>query len=85
MSANDLYNDGFDAGRRDARRELKPFAEAVRDAVYMFEQIAAARQLPATAQATQQYVAMGKQLRRLLDLSGLDPVELSGLKQEGEQ
>jgi hypothetical protein len=40
----------------------------------MFEDIANARQLPPTAQAVQQYVAMGKQLRRLLDLSGLNPL-----------
>jgi len=71
MSANEMFTDGFEAGRRDARRELKPLVEAVWDAVLMFEDIRKARELPPMAQATAQYIAMGNQLRRLLDLSGL--------------
>jgi hypothetical protein len=67
----DAYEQHWDASRRAARQELKPLVEAVWDAVLMFEDIRKARELPATAQAVQQYVAMGNQLRRLLDLSGL--------------
>ena len=66
-----LYDDGFDDGRKAARRELKPLVEAINDAVFMFEDIKKARELPAFGNAQAQYVAMGNQLRRLLDLSGL--------------
>lgn len=65
------YDEAFDAGRRQARRELKPLVEAISDAVFMFEDIKKARELPAFGNAQAQYVAMGNQLRRLLDLSGL--------------
>jgi hypothetical protein len=65
------YEDGCDDGRKHARRELKPLIEAVQDAIFMFEDIAKARELPAYGNVVAQYVAMGNQLRRLLDLSGL--------------
>jgi hypothetical protein len=68
---SDLYDDAYDAGARAALKKLAPLADAIHDTILMFEDIANARQLPPTAQAVQQYVAMGKQLRRLLDLSGL--------------
>lgn len=68
---SDMYDEGFKDGERAARRELKPLAEAIADAVLMFQDIERARALPPTAQALQQYVAMGKQLQRLLQLSGL--------------
>jgi hypothetical protein len=71
MSANEMYTDGYDAGHRAAIKGLAPLAAAVRDALLMFKDIEKARQLPATAQAIQQYVAMGRQLERLLALSEL--------------
>jgi hypothetical protein len=67
----DAYEEHWHDSRRAARKELKPLIEAVWDAVLMFEDIKKARELPATAQAVQQYVAMGNQLRRLLDITGL--------------
>ena len=71
MSTQEMYSDGWDAGKRAAITQLAPLAEAVRDALLMFKDIEKARQLPATAQAIQQYVAMGRQLERLLALSEL--------------
>jgi len=65
------YDEEFEAGKRAAARELQPLVDAITDAIFMFNDIAKARQLPATAQAVQQYVAMGKQLERCLKLSGL--------------
>lgn len=71
---SDLFNEGFDLGHRAARAELAPLVEAIKDALLMFEDIEKANQLPATAQALNQYVTMGKQLRRLLKLSKLEDV-----------
>ena len=65
------YDEEFDAGKRAAARELQPLVDAITDAIFMFNDIAKARQLPATAQAVNQYVQMGKQLERCLRLSGL--------------
>jgi hypothetical protein len=65
------YEEAFEDGRRCARKELAPLANGVRDALFMFKDIEKARQLPATAQAVQQYVAMGRQLERLLALANL--------------
>ena len=65
------YEEIYDAGRRAAARELQPLVDAITDAIFMFNDIAKARQLPATAQAVQQYVAMGRQLERCLKLSSL--------------
>jgi len=65
------YDEEWDASRRAARRELKPLIEAVVDALLMFEDIEKARQLPAYGNVVAQYVAMGKQLRRVLDATGL--------------
>ena len=65
------YEQEHEAARRAAHRELQPLVDAITDAIFMFNDIAKARQLPATAQAVQQYVAMGKQLERCLKLSGL--------------
>jgi len=62
----DDYNEAFDAGKREAAKELQPLVDAISDAIFMFNDIAKARQLPATAQAVQQYTQMGKQLGRLL-------------------
>ncbi len=44
---------------------------AITDALLMFKDIEKARQLPATAQAVQQYIATGRQLERFLALSKL--------------
>jgi len=71
MSHQDDYAEAYDAGKRAAAKELQPLVDAISDAIFMFNDIAKARQLPATAQAVQQYNAMGKQLARLLALSGL--------------
>jgi len=61
-----MDNDSFDAGKRAAAAELQPLVDAITDAIFMFNDIAKARQLPATAQAVQQYVATGRQLQTLL-------------------
>jgi hypothetical protein len=61
-----MDNDSFDAGKRAAAAELQPLVDAITDAIFMFNDIAKARQLPATAQAVQQYVATGRQLQVLL-------------------
>jgi hypothetical protein len=58
-----MDNDSFDAGKRAAAAELQPLVDAITDAIFMFNDIAKARQLPATAQAVQQYVATGKHFR----------------------
>jgi len=68
---SDMFEDGFEAGRRHARRELQPLVEAAYDAAAMFEDIRKARELPAYGNVIGQYIAMGTQLRRLLALSGL--------------
>jgi hypothetical protein len=65
------HDEDYEAGKRAAARELQPLVDAISDAIFMFNDIAKARQLPATAQAVQQYVSMGKQLERCLKLSGL--------------
>ena len=65
------YDEDYDAGKRAAARELQPLVDAITDAIFMFNDIAKARQLPATAQAVNQYVQMGKQLERCLKLSPL--------------
>jgi len=65
------YDEEWDAARRAARRELKPLIEAVVDALLMFEDIEKARELPAYGNVVAQYVAMGKQLRRVLDATGI--------------
>ena len=65
------YDDGYDAGRREAARELQPLVDAISDAIFMFNDIEKARALPAEARAVNQYVAMGKWLDRCLKLSGL--------------
>jgi hypothetical protein len=62
----DIYNEAYDAGKCAAAQELQPLVDAISDAIFMFNDIAKARQLPATAQAVQQYVATGRQLQRLL-------------------
>ena len=67
----DVHDEAFEAGRRDARRELAPLTEAIIDALIMFKDIERARSLPPLTNATEQYIAMGRQLERLLDLSGL--------------
>ena len=71
----DRFEEGFWAGRKDQRRALVPLVEAIQDALLMFKDIEAARRLPPFAQAHIQYIAMGKQLERLLDLSGLKETE----------
>ena len=65
------YDEDFDAGKRAAARELQPLVDAISDAIFMFNDIGKARQLPATSQAVNQYVQMGKQLERCLRLSPL--------------
>jgi hypothetical protein len=70
----DQYDEAYDAGHRAARRELAPLVEAVLDALLMFEDIKKARELPAYGNVQAQYIAMGNQLRRLLDISGLRDV-----------
>lgn len=65
------YINGLKDGRRNAREELAPLVEAIMDTLLMFEDINKARQLPAYGNVVAQYIAMGKQLRRLLDASGL--------------
>jgi len=77
---NDLFltrAEGFAAGRAQQREELRPLVTAITDALLMFEDIEKARQLPAYGNVVAQYIATGKQLRRLL--------AASGLKAEGEQ
>lgn len=66
------WNRAFAAGKEEARRELAPLVEAINDAIFMLQDIEKARELPPTAFAHQQYIAMGKQLERLLELSGLE-------------
>ena len=80
------YDDGWDAGQRTLLRELTPLADAIRDAIFMFKDIAKARQLPSTGQAVNQYVAMGKQLERVLSLSKLKPtIEEADLEVDFEE
>ena len=67
----DRFEEGFWAGRADQRRALVPLVEAITDALLMFKDIEKARNLHPMANATGQYVAMGKQLEALLELSGL--------------
>ena len=67
----DAYDEEFEAGKRAAAKELQPLVDAITDAIFMFNDIAKARQLPATAQAVNQYVQMGRQLERCLKLSPL--------------
>jgi hypothetical protein len=62
---------GRETGRREARAELKPLIEAVVDTLLMFEDIKKARELPPFANVANQYIAMGNQLRRLLETTGL--------------
>ena len=69
------WQNGFNAGTIQARAELAPLVEAVRDAIIMFKDIEKARELPPTAQVQQQYIAMGKQLERLLVMSALEDDE----------
>lgn len=66
MGHQDDHNAAFEAGKLAAAAELQPLVDAISDAIFMFNDIAKARQLPATAQAVQQYVATGKQLEKLL-------------------
>ena len=66
------WTDGFEAGERDARRKLKPLVEAINDTIFMFKDIEKARELPPFADVQKQYVAMGHQLERLLQISELD-------------
>lgn len=68
----DMYNEGFDDGRKTARGELAPLVDAIRDAIFMFKDLEKARELPAYGNVIQQYIAMGKQLERLLLVSGLE-------------
>ena len=67
----DMFNEGWEKGRRDTMRQLAPLTEAILDALVMFKDIEKARNLPSYPDVLGQYVAMGKQLERLLDLSGL--------------
>ena len=69
---SDMYDEAFDAGKRRRDRELAPLIEAIQDAAFMFKDIEKARELPAYAEVQKQYVAMGKQLERLLKAFGLD-------------
>jgi hypothetical protein len=69
------WNRAFAAGKEEARLELAPLVEAIKDTIFMLKDIENARQLPAFAQVQQQYIAMGKQLERLLELSGLEEDE----------
>jgi hypothetical protein len=68
------YDAGRKAGRDELRRDLQPLVTAVQDTLLMFEDIRRARQLPPYGNVVEQYIAMGKQLRRLLDASGLKMV-----------
>ena len=65
------YDEEYEAARRATHRELQPLVDAITDAIFMFNDIAKARQLPATSQAVNQYVQMGRQLERCLKLSPL--------------
>jgi hypothetical protein len=76
-AAAEAFENGWRAGHHHARAEMAPLVEAIMDTLLMFEDIDKARQLPAYGNVAAQYIAMGKQLRRLLDASGL--------KQEHEQ
>ena len=71
----DRFEEGFWAGRKDQRRTLAPLVEAITDALLMFKDIEAARQLPPFAHQHAQYVAMGKHLEAMLDISGLKETE----------
>jgi hypothetical protein len=64
--SNNMYDCGYVDGSNAARKQMEPLVEAVRDAAYMFKTIEDARKLPPTADTQQQYVAMGRQLERLL-------------------
>jgi hypothetical protein len=68
----DMYNEGYDDGAKTARGELAPLVDAIRDVIFMFKDIEKARELPAFGNVVQQYIAMGKQLERLLELSKLE-------------
>lgn len=68
----DMYNTGFDDGVKTARGELAPLVDAIRDVIFMLKDIEKARELPPFAQAQQQYIAMGKQLDRLLTVFKLE-------------
>jgi hypothetical protein len=68
----DHFTDGYDAGVKAERKanceRAAPLLEAVNDAVIMFENIERNREMPPFAQTQQQYVALGKELRRLMVL-----------------
>lgn len=68
----DMYNTGFDDGVKTARGELAPLVDAIKEAIFMFKDIEKARELPGMAQAQQQYIAMGRQLDRLLTVFKLE-------------
>lgn len=68
----DMYNTGFDDGVRTTRGELAPLVDAIKDTIFMLKDIEKSRELPPFAQAQQQYIAMGKQLERLLSVFKLE-------------
>lgn len=72
---NDMFEEGYDCGYNEARKELLPLVEAITDAITMFEDIERNRKLPDFQATLGQYVSMGNQLRRLLDLSNLRYVQ----------
>ncbi len=63
---SDLFEEGFESGQRTERRRIAPLLEAVADAIYMLEHIKEARQLPPFAEVQNQYIAMGTQLKRIV-------------------
>jgi hypothetical protein len=67
-----MYNTGFDDGVKTARGELAPLVDAIKDTIFMLKDIEKARELPAYGQVHQQYIAMGKQLERLLSVFKLE-------------
>ena len=68
----ELRNIGRLDGLCEAHSKSAPLVQAIRDAIFMFEDIEKARQLPAYGNVVAQYVAMGKELRRQLEQSGLE-------------
>ncbi len=63
MGHQDEYIKAFDAGYAKAKAK---YVDILTDVMFMFENIETARQMPPTAQVVQQYVAMGRLVRKLL-------------------
>jgi len=63
----------MDDARRTARRELRPLADAVADASFLLIN------MQQEQRHLREYIAMGRSLRRLLEISGLAPHGFSDL------